>query len=154
MRGLALAAALGALCAGCRPGHEEQARISVERTNGWLVHWFAGGQGDSVAALFTETGRWESPNGAPAEGRQAIATRVRELSALKAVLEQRTDSLEVVGDSAVEHGGWRLSFSPIGMEMVFTDSGRYRARWRVVERRWLLQELVAHSTLMPSDSGR
>src|SRR5688500_13008947 len=147
-----------AVCAACQPAAEtaEQAearmaseaaaaRTAIEASNTRFMAHFNAGQGDSVAAHYTEDGRVMAPNMAAASGRQAIAASMGMMSGATLVLT--TESVAASGSLAVERGTYTITLTPPGAPGPITDNGKYLVHWRKVGDNWLMVDDIWNSDL-------
>ena len=161
-----LMAALGsfAVIAGCQPAAEtaEQAearmaseaaaaKTAIEASNTRFVAHFNAGQGDSVAAHYTEDGRVMAPNMAVASGRQAIAASMGMMAGATLVLN--TESVAANGPLAVERGTYTITLTPPGATAPITDTGKYLVHWRKVGDNWLMVDDIWNSDLPAMPMG-
>jgi ketosteroid isomerase-like protein len=152
--------ALGTLAvlAGCQPAAEtaEQAearmasesaaaKTAIEASNAAFVTQFKAGQGDSVAAHYTEDGRVMAPNMATASGRQAIAGSLGMMAGATLVLN--TESVSANGPLAVERGTYSITLTPPGATAPITDTGKYLVHWHKVGDTWLMVDDIWNSDL-------
>jgi ketosteroid isomerase-like protein len=144
-----LMAALGSLAviAACQPAAEtaEQAearmaseaaaaRTAIEASQARFVVHFNAGQGDSLAAHYTEDGRVMAPNTPVASGRQAIAASMGMMGGATLVLT--TESVAANGSLAVERGTYKITLTPPGATAPITDTGKYLVHWHKVGDIW------------------
>ena len=161
-----LMAALGifAMMAACQPAAEtaEQAearmasdaaaaRTAIEASNARFVTHFNAGQGDSVAAHYTEDGRVMAPNVPVASGRQAIAAAMGAMGGATLVLT--TESVDANGALAVERGTYKVTLTPPGATAPITDTGKYLVHWRKVGDNWMMVDDIWNSDLPATPMG-
>jgi len=113
----------------------EEVQAQIERHNSNLQEWYAAGQIDKVAAVFTKDAWQMPPNNPPLVGREAIRAYWSEaMSWGRWTFELSAQSVEVSGPMAVERGKYVLNFTPgdnapEGMG-AFEDRGNYLVHWR------------------------
>jgi ketosteroid isomerase-like protein len=161
-----LMAALGSLAviAACQPAAEtaEQAearmaseaaaaRTAIEASNARFAAHFNAGQGDSVAAHYTEDGRVMAPNTPVASGRQAIAASMGMMGGATLVLT--TESVAANGSLAVERGTYKITLTPPGATAPITDTGKYLVHWHKVGDTWLKVDDIWNSDLPAMPAG-
>jgi ketosteroid isomerase-like protein len=161
-----LMAALGtfAMIAACQPTAEtaEQAearmaseaaaaRTAIEASNARFVTHFNAGQGDSVAAHFTEDGRVMAPNMAAAVGRPAIAASMGMMGGATLVLT--AESVVANGPLAIERGTYSITLTPPGATAPITDTGKFLVHWRKVGDVWLKVDDIWNSDLPAMAAG-
>jgi ketosteroid isomerase-like protein len=161
-----LRAALGsfAVIAACQPAAEtaEQAearmaseaaaaRTAIEAANLRFAAHFNAGQGDSVAAHFTEDGRVMAPNMAVASGRPAIAASMGMMGGATLVLT--AESVAANGPLAIERGTYSITLTPPGATAPITDTGKYLVHWRKVSDNWLMVDDIWNSDLPAMPAG-
>lgn len=154
-----------ALIAGCQPAAEtaEQAeqrmsadaaaaKTAIEASNAQFAAHFNAGQGDSVAAHYTEDGRVMAPNMAVASGRAAIAASMGMMAGATLVLT--TESVAANGPLAVERGTYRITLTPPGATAPITDTGKYLVHWHKVGDKWMMVDDIWNSDLpaMPAEA--
>ena len=157
MTGVVLALGLG-VAAGCAPKAEtaEQAearmtadaasaRTAIEASNQQFMAHFNAGQGDSVAAHYTENGRVMAPNMAVAVGRADIAKSMGMMAGATLVLT--TESVDASGPLAIERGTYKITLTPPGATAPITDSGKYLVHWHKVGDSWLMADDMWNSDL-------
>lgn len=152
--------ALGTLAvlAGCQPAAEtaEQAeqrvasetaaaKTAIEASNASFVVHFNAGQGDSIAAHYTEDGRVMGPNMPAAVGRAAIAGSMGMMAG--ATLALNTESVAANGPMAVERGTYSITLTPPGATAPITDTGKYLVHWHKVGDKWMMVEDIWNSDL-------
>jgi ketosteroid isomerase-like protein len=150
-------AILGIL-AGCQPAAEtpEQAearmasdasaaRTAIEASNARFMTHLNAGQGDSIAAHYTEDGRVMAPNMAVASGRQAISAALGTMGGATLVLT--TEAVVANGPLAVERGTYKITLTPPGASAPITDTGKYLVHWRKVGDTWLMADDIWNSDL-------
>jgi len=155
-----LMAALGSLAviAACQPAAEtaEQAearmaseaaaaRTAIEASQARFVVHFNAGQGDSLAAHYTEDGRVMAPNTPVASGRQAIAASMGMMGGATLVLT--TESVAANGSLAVERGTYKITLTPPGATAPITDTGKYLVHWHKVGDNWMMVDDIWNSDL-------
>ena len=144
--------------AGCQPAAEtaEQAearmaseataaRTAIEASNVQFMAHFNAGQGDSVAAHYTEDGRVMAPNMMTASGHQAIGASMGMMGGATLVLT--TESVTASGPLAVERGTYKITLTPPGAPAPITDTGKYLVHWRKVGDHWLMVDDIWNSDL-------
>jgi ketosteroid isomerase-like protein len=161
-----LMAALGSLAviAACQPAAEtaEQAearmaseaaaaRTAIEASQARFVVHFNAGQGDSLAAHYTEDGRVMAPNTPVASGRQAIAASMGMMGGATLVLT--TESVAANGSLAVERGTYKIILTPPGATAPITDTGKYLVHWHKVGDTWLKVDDIWNSDLPAMPAG-
>jgi ketosteroid isomerase-like protein len=161
-----LMAALGSLAviAACQPAAEtaEQAearmaseaaaaRTAIEASQARFVVHFNAGQGDSLAAHYTEDGRVMAPNTPVASGRQAIAASMGMMGGATLVLT--TESVAANGSLAVERGTYKITLTPPGATAPITDTGKYLVHWHKVGDTWLKVDDIWNSDLPAMPAG-
>ncbi len=125
-----------AACASEPSTTTDSVRETIERHNANLVRWYAAGDIDSVASVFSEDAWQMPPNSPPLVGREAIRAYWRQ-----AVewghwgFTLSTQDVQVSGPMAVERGKYVLEFTaasdaPPGMAS-FEDRGNYLVHWRL-----------------------
>ena len=152
------------LFAGCQPAAEtaEQAearmasetaaaRTAIEASNAGFMAHFNAGQGDSVAAHYTEDGRVMAPNMAVASGRQAIAASMGMMGGATLVLT--TESVAANGPLAIERGTYKITLTPPGATAPITDTGKFLVHWRKVGDNWLMVDDIWNSDLPAMPAG-
>jgi ketosteroid isomerase-like protein len=155
-----LMAALGSLAviAACQPAAEtaEQAearmaseaaaaRTAIEASNARFAAHFNAGQGDSVAAHYTEDGRVMAPNMPVTSGRQAIAASMGMMAGATLVLT--TESVAANGSLAIERGTYKITLTPPGATAPITDTGKYLVHWHKVGDNWMMVDDIWNSDL-------
>ena len=130
------------------------ARTAIEASNASFMTHFNAGQGDSVAAHYTEDGRVMAPNMAVASGRQAIAGSMGMMAGATLVLT--TESVSASGPLAVERGTYKLTLTPPGMTAPITDTGKYLVHWHKVGDNWMMVDDIWNSDLpaMPAPPAK
>ena len=161
-----LMAALGSLAviAACQPAAEtaEQAearmaseaaaaRTAIEASQARFVVHFNAGQGDSLAAHYTEDGRVMAPNTPVASGRQAIAASMGMMGGATLVLT--TESVAANGSLAIERGTYKITLTPPGATAPITDTGKYLVHWHKVGDTWLKVDDIWNSDLPAMPAG-
>jgi ketosteroid isomerase-like protein len=127
------------------------ARTAIEASNtGFMAH-FNAGQGDSVAAHYTEDGRVMAPNMPVASGRQAIAASMGMMGGATLVLT--TESVAANGSLAVERGTYGITLTPPGATAPITDTGKYLVHWRKVGDNWMMVDDIWNSDLPAMPMG-
>lgn len=121
------------------------ARTAIEASNARFVTHFNAGQGDSVAAHYTEDGRVLAPNMPIASGRQAIAAAMGAMGGATLVLT--TESVDANGSLAVERGTYKITLTPPGAPGPITDTGKYLVHWRKVGDNWMMANDIWNSDL-------
>ena len=116
--------------------HDTQdVRKIVDRANTDASRWYASGDIDAVARLFSKDAWQMSPNSPPLVGRDAIAKYWKQAVQWgKWQFTLRAQDVEVSGPMAVERGKYVLKFTagpaaPAGMPS-FEDRGNYLVYWR------------------------
>ena len=163
-RGLMAALGTFTLVTACQPAAEtaEQAearmasdaaaaRTAIEASNARFVTHFNAGQGDSVAAHYTEDGTVMAPNVPAASGRQAIAAAMGAMGG--ATLTLTTESVDANGSLAVERGTYRITLTPPGATAPITDTGKYLVHWRKVGDNWMMANDIWNSDLPATPMG-
>jgi ketosteroid isomerase-like protein len=153
-----------ALFAGCQPAAEtaEQAearmasetaaaRSAIEASNVRFMAHFNAGQGDSVAAHYTEDGRVMAPNMPVASGRQAIAASMGMMAGATLVLT--TESVAANGPLALERGTYSVTLTPPGATAPITDTGKFLVHWRKVGDNWMMVDDIWNSDLPAMPAG-
>ena len=153
-----------AVIAACQPAAEtaEQAearmaseaaaaRTAIEASNARFVTHFNAGQGDSVAAHYTEDARVMAPNVPVASGRQAIAAAMGAMGGATLVLT--TESVDANGSLAVERGTYKITLTPPGATAPITDTGKYLVHWRKVGDNWMMANDIWNSDLPAMPMG-
>jgi len=163
-----LLAALGtlALMTGCQPVAEtaEQAetrmnseataaRTAIEASNAQFMTHFNAGHGDSVAAIYTESGRVMAPNMATASGRTAIAEFMGTMAPMKPTLTLTTESVAANGPIAIEMGTYRIAATMPGASAPTTDTGKYMVHWHKVGDKWMMVDDIWNSDLPAMPAG-
>lgn len=113
----------------------EDVRETIERHNANATRWYAAGDFNSLAAIFTEDAWQMPPNSSPLIGREAIREFWRNAARWgnwEFTLD--TQKVDVSGPVAVERGKYLLRFTagggaPSGMTS-FEDRGNYLCHWR------------------------
>jgi ketosteroid isomerase-like protein len=153
-----------AMFAGCQPAAEtaEQAearmaseaaaaRTAIEASNVRFAAHFNAGQGDSVAAHYTEDGRVMAPNTPVASGRQAIAASMGMMGGATLVLT--AESVTANGPLAIERGTYSITLTPPGATAPITDTGKFLVHWRKVGDMWLKVDDIWNSDLPAMPAG-
>jgi ketosteroid isomerase-like protein len=153
-----------AMFAGCQPAAEtaEQAearmaseaaaaRTAIEASNVRFAAHFNAGQGDSVAAHYTEDGRVMAPNMPVASGRQAIAASMGMMGGATLVLT--AESVAANGPLAIERGTYSITLTPPGATAPITDTGKFLVHWRKVGDMWLKVDDIWNSDLPAMPAG-
>jgi ketosteroid isomerase-like protein len=153
-----------AMFAGCQPAAEtaEQAearmaseaaaaRTAIEASNVRFAAHFNAGQGDSVAAHYTEDGRVMAPNMPVASGRQAIAASMGMMGGATLVLT--AESVAANGPLAIERGTYSITLTPPGATAPITDTGKFLVHWRKVGDMWLKVDDIWNSDLPAVPAG-
>jgi len=153
-----------AMFAACQPAAEtaEQAearmtseasaaRAAIEATQIRFAAHFNAGQGDSLAAHYTEDGRVMAPNTPVASGRQAIAASMGMMGGATLVLT--TESVAANGPLAIERGTYSITLTPPGATAQVTDTGKYLVHWRKVGDTWLKVDDIWNSDLPAMPAG-
>jgi ketosteroid isomerase-like protein len=153
-----------AMIAACQPAAEtaEQAearmaseaaaaRTAIEASQARFVVHFNAGQGDSLAAHYTEDGRVMAPNTPVASGRQAIAASMGMMGGATLVLT--TESVAANGSLAVERGTYKITLTPPGATAPITDTGKYLVHWHKVGDTWLKVDDIWNSDLPAMPAG-
>jgi ketosteroid isomerase-like protein len=164
MRGVVSLLGAVTMIAACQPAAEtaEQAesrmaseaaaaRTAIEASNARFVTHFNAGQGDSVAAHYTEDGRVMAPNMPVASGRQAIAASMGMMGG--ATLALTTESVDANGSLAVERGTYKITLTPPGAPGPITDTGKYLVHWRKVGDNWMMVDDIWNSDLPATPAG-
>jgi ketosteroid isomerase-like protein len=164
MRGVVSLLGAVAMTAACQPAAEtaEQAearmaseaaaaRTAIEASNARFVTHFNAGQGDSVAAHYTEDGRVMAPNMPVASGRQAIAASMGMMGG--ATLALTTESVAANGSLAVERGTYKITLTPPGATAPITDTGKYLVHWHKVGDNWMMVDDIWNSDLPAMPMG-
>ena len=161
-----LLAALGsfAVIAACQPAAEtaEQAearmaseaaaaRTAIEAANARFMAHFNAGQGDSIAAHYTEDGRVMAPNMPVASGRQAIAASMGMMGGATLILT--AESVAANGPLAIERGTYKITLTPPGATAPITDTGKFLVHWRKVGDTWLKVDDIWNSDLAAMPAG-
>jgi ketosteroid isomerase-like protein len=146
------------LLGGCQPAAETaeqaearmateatEARTAIEASNARFVRFFNAGQGDSLAAIYTEEGRVMAPNLPPAVGRSAIASSMGMMAG--ATLALTTESVSASGPLAVERGTYSITLTPPGATAPVTDTGKYLVHWHKVGDNWMMVDDIWNSDL-------
>ena len=113
----------------------DRVRQAIERHNADAARWYATGEAESVASLFTEDAWQMPPNNPPLVGRSAIREFWRNAVKWgKWHFTLRVQSVDVSEPLAVERGKYVLQFTagpdaPPGMTS-FEDRGNYLVHWR------------------------
>ena len=147
-----------AMIAACQPAAEtaEQAearmaseaaaaRTEIEASNARFAAHFNAGQGDSVAAHYTEDGRVMAPNMPVTSGRQAIAASMGMMAGATLVLT--TESVAANGSLAIERGTYKITLTPPGATAPITDTGKYLVHWHKVGDNWMMVDDIWNSDL-------
>lgn len=168
MTSVVMALGLGAMV-GCTPAAEtpEQAatrmateaaaaKTAIEASNQQFMAHFNAGQGDSLAAIYTENGRVMAPNMPVAAGRTAIAASMGAMGTMKANLALTTESVVANGDLAVEAGTYKITLTPPGSPTPITDTGKYLVHWHKVGDKWMMVDDIWNSDLpaAPMPTGK
>jgi uncharacterized protein (TIGR02246 family) len=106
---------------------------------------------DSVAAMFTQDAQLLEPGMAPLRGREAIRAFLAPFDGKVTVdtVENRTDLVEVYGDTAYLWGRYR-QVARTGDQPPGEFDGRYVARWRLeADGRWRLARLLMQPAPKP-----
>jgi ketosteroid isomerase-like protein len=164
MRGVVSLLGAVAMIAACQPAAEtaEQAearmasetaaaRTAIEASNAQFMVHFNAGQGDSVAAHYTDDGRVMAPNMAAAVGRPAIAASMGMMGGATLVLT--TESVAANGSLAVERGTYKITLTPPGATAPITDTGKYLVHWRKVGDNWMMADDIWNSDLPAMPAG-
>lgn len=127
------------------------ARAAIEASNVGFTAHFNAGQGDSVAAHYTEDGRVMAPNMAVAAGRQAIAASMGMMAGARLVLT--TEAVAANGPLAVERGTYQITLTPPGATAPITDTGKYLVHWRKVGDNWMMVDDIWNSDVAAMPMG-
>jgi ketosteroid isomerase-like protein len=156
MSWIAMVALLGA-CQSQETPEQAQVRMGKEadalRTAAGTIArrwegWFAAGQGDSLASVFTEDGREMPPNRPAVVGRPAIARFETDNAAVFAAkLSIRTETVVANGPLGIERGSYTYSGkarpkAPKGTPASVTDDGKYVIYWRNVNNQWQIGAII------------
>jgi uncharacterized protein (TIGR02246 family) len=165
MSRVVLALGLGVV-AGCAPKAEtpEQAnqrmateaaaaRTAIEASNQRFMAFLNAGQGDSLAALYTENGRMMGPNATAYVGRAAIAGSVNGMAGMKPALVLTVEDVAVNGPLAIERGAYKFTFTPPGATAPMTDTGKYLVHWHMVDGKWMEVDDIWNSDLPAMPMG-
>jgi uncharacterized protein (TIGR02246 family) len=116
------------------PDPPEVRRI-IEGRNADAERWYAAGDADSLANLFTADAWQMPPNAPPLVGRESIRAFWKHATGWGSwKFELRTQDVAVSGSLAVERGKYRLSFTAKpGMAPMpsLEDHGNYLVLWRL-----------------------
>ena len=127
------------------------AKTAIEASNTRFMAHFNAGQGDSVAAHYTEDGRVMAPNMPVASGRQAIAASMGAMGGATLVLT--TESVAASGSLAVERGTYKITLTPPGATAPITDTGKYLVHWHKVGDNWMMVDDIWNSDLPAMPMG-
>jgi len=118
--------------------------------------WFAAGQGDSLASVFTESGREMPPHRPAMVGRLAIAKFENENGQVfGSKLTIRGDAYQANGPIGVERGSYTFSGkakpkAPKGTPATLTEDGKYVIYWRNVNSEWQIEDMIWNSDTPPA----
>jgi ketosteroid isomerase-like protein len=157
-----LAATLTAGCQAAETAEQANARVEQESAAAKRVidsldaafgSNLGSGNGEALAAAYTEDAR-VLPPGAPAVvGRAAIKAFWEGFLALK---PQGTITAEAVwanGPLAVERGTVKLSYTPPGATTPVTEVGKYLVHWHRVDGKWLIADDIWNLDTPPAPAG-
>ena len=122
--------------------------------------WFAAGQADSIANIFTEQGRQMPPNEPAVIGRPAIKVyEGRHAAVMVPKLSLRGESYMASGPLGVERGATRSTERPSpahrrGMPATVHDEGKYLIHWHHVNGQWQIADMIWNSSRSMSAARR
>jgi ketosteroid isomerase-like protein len=114
--------------------------------------WFAAGQADSIANIFTEQGRQMPPNEPAVIGRPAIKVyEGRHAAVMVPKLSLRGESYMASGPLGVERGSYTFDGkakpgAPKGMPATVHDEGKYLIHWHHVNGQWQIADMIWNSS--------
>jgi uncharacterized protein (TIGR02246 family) len=111
--------------------HPSQA---IPTTNAAFMKYFAAGDAEGIASLYTSTGRLLPPGAPVTDGRKAIAAFWRGAMDMGlATVDLRTASIEVTAaDSAIETGDFTLAT----VDGTVAGTGKFLVAWHCEDGRW------------------
>jgi ketosteroid isomerase-like protein len=114
--------------------------------------WFAAGQADSIASMFTEQGREMPPNQPAVIGRPAIKVyEARNAATFASKLALRGESYMASGPLGIERGSFTFDGkakpgAPKGVPPTIHDEGKYLIHWHHVNGQWQVADLIWNSS--------
>lgn len=162
MKSASLLLAAAAATLACAPAAEtaEQAatriaaessafRVTLDSLNAAFDAAFSTGQGDAVAAQYTEDGELMVAGAPAAKGRAAIAAMVNGMAAMSATIRTKAVSVMANGPLGIERGEYTMTLTPPGAPGPVTDMGTYLIHWHNVDGQWLRAADVATTPTPP-----
>jgi ketosteroid isomerase-like protein len=125
------------------------ARKTIESKNEMLKHYWANGQADSIACLYTENA-CIMPNGSPVIfGRVKIQEHYINQIKRFPKINVETESVIAYGPLAVERGNWTVYLNPNQStdknNETMTLSGKFLTQWRRIDNEWLMETDIANN---------
>ena len=114
--------------------------------------WFAAGQADSIASMFTEQGREMPPNAPAVIGRPAIKVyEAKNAATFASKLVLRGESYMASGPLGIERGSFTFDAkakpgAPKGVPPTIHDEGKYLIHWHHVNGQWQVADLIWNSS--------
>ena len=135
------------------------ARQTIEAANADFSRWFAAGQADSMASLYTVNATIMPPNQKAVIGRPAIKALFDAFVGMGTWSFHLTPASVVAnGPMAIESGTYTLAFTPgpnAPPGMAPADTGKYLVHWERVNGQWLLAHDIFNSDLpVPAPAKR
>ena len=136
----------------CNREDPAQARSQIESGHAKLTHWYATGQADSIAGMFTADARQFGPNSPPVVGRESIRRGWANAARLGIwTFTFTTKEVAVSGSLAGERGTYILSFTPgPGAPQHLaprSDRCNYLTQWRLDNGKWRIVNDLTTSEL-------
>lgn len=114
--------------------------------------WLATGAADSIASMFTESGRMLPPNAPAVIGRDAIRANQSQQFALgRWTIEITPEAGIANGPLGLDRGTFVVTFTPgpgappQAAMIPPADTGKYVAHWHQVDGNWLFADLIWNS---------
>ncbi|MEN8376389.1 MAG: nuclear transport factor 2 family protein [Gemmatimonadota bacterium] len=129
--------------------HDAEAKAAVEAGSQMWVEAFNASDAAALTALYADDATLMAPGAPAATGHEAIhATFVAALEAAPGFAASvEAKSVHVMGDMAVEVGGWVMTDADGG----HADHGSYMAVWRNVDGEWKFAYDMWNSSMPASD---
>lgn len=146
---LSLLFAVGA----CSPGRQSDdlaaARSALDSLNARIEGWYAAGNSDSIAALYTPDAVIFLPNAPPVVGRHSITDHWRRtFSGFEWKVALETQSVVAAGTVAVQHGRYTIVMTREGAaDPLATDRGHYLLTWVQTPAGWRVRYDISLSEL-------
>jgi uncharacterized protein (TIGR02246 family) len=128
-------------------------KMTLDSLNTAFDAAFNAGQGDAVAAQYTEDGELMVAGSPAATGRAAIAAFVNALPAMKASIRTKAVAVMANGPLGIERGEYTMTVVPPGAPGPITDVGTYLIHWHRVDGHWLRVSDVATTPTPPQPAG-